>query len=168
MPRRTARTLSLLLPIDPQHEVRVDPSSDAGGRAPAQGRGGRFDPVNEDEAAALGRALLAELRGDDLTPEQLSLLERSRSAAAMDERAPTPVVDASDTLVTFGRGDDAEVWVSWRRYRGSSPFLDIRRFERAPDGEMRPTRQGVTIRARELGRLLTALLNAAKRLEDVG
>lgn len=123
----------------------------------------RHEPANQDEAAALGRALLAELRGDELTPSQRALLLRSRSESRMDTRAPTPVVDESQTLLVFGRGDHAEVRVRWRRYKGSSPFLDIRRFERSGGG-LRPTRQGVTIRARELGRLLTSLLGLGRRV----
>lgn len=127
-------------------------------------RGGRYDPVNDDEAAAVGRALLAELRGEELTPSQRALLLRSRSRSRLDARAPTPVVDASETLLTLGRGEEAEVRIRWRRYKGSSPFLDIRRFERAAGGRMRPTRQGVTIRARELGRVMSTLVAAARRL----
>ena len=45
-----------------------------------------------------------------------------------------------------------------RRYRGSAPFLDLRRFERTDRGEMLPTRQGVTIRGHEVLRLLSSLV----------
>ncbi len=131
---------------------------------PARPRRGLHDPASPDEAAALGHALLAELRGEELTPTQRALLLRSRSRAAADARAPTPVVESSETLLVLDRGADAEVRVSWRRYRGSSPFLDIRRFERLPSGATRATRQGVTIRARELGRVMTTLLGVARRL----
>jgi len=80
-------------------------------------------------------------------------------APAPDLRAPTPVMDEEQTLLSLSRGQDAEVRVRWRRYRGSSPFLDLRRFERpAGGGELRPTRAGVTVRGHEVSKLLTALV----------
>jgi hypothetical protein len=134
--------------------------------APAPARGtGRYDTVAEDESAAYGRALLAEMRGEELTADQEALLQRARAQAEAHRRAPTPVVDVSETLLTLDRGERAEVRISWRRYKGSSPFLDFRRWERVPgDDEMRPTRKGVTIRAREITRLLTTVVGAARRL----
>jgi hypothetical protein len=140
----------------------------SGERGPPRGRfipirGGRYDTVGEDEAAAVGRALIAQIRGDPLTPAERALLARMRSSAAEDARAPTPVVDASETLATFERGADAELRVTWRRFKGSAPFLDIRRWERTADGT-RPTRQGVTIRARELSRFVSAVLSAVRRV----
>ncbi len=93
--------------------------------------GSQYDPVRDDEAAALGHALLAQLRGEPLSP--------------------------------FERGPDAEVRVSWRSYKGSSPFLDVRRWERVHGDGMRPTRQGVSIRLRELSRLMTVLVQALQR-----
>ena len=138
----------------------------------------RHDPVPEPEAAELGHALLARLRGDALTAGQRALLTRAEPpagggrASELDRRAPTPVIDVSETLLTLARGDDAEVRVSWRRYKGSSPFLDIRRWEREPGrgrgrggaegGGMHATRQGVTIRARELPRLLRVVVEVAR------
>ena len=125
---------------------------------------GRYETLAEDEAAAYGRALLAEMRGEELTSEQRTRLARARAEAAAHRRAPAPVLDVSETLLTLDRGERSEVRVSWRRYKGSSPFLDFRRWERLPgDHEMRPTRQGVTIRAREITRLLTAVVGAARR-----
>jgi hypothetical protein len=127
--------------------------------------GGRYDPVSEPEAAELGRALLAQIRGDVLTPSEQVLLKRMRSSAPEDARAPTPVVEISETLLTLDRGADAEVRVTWRRFKGSSPFLDIRRWERAAPGEeLRPTRQGVTIRARELARLMSVLVQTVRKI----
>lgn len=127
--------------------------------------GGRYDPVSEPEAAELGRALLAQIRGDVLTPSEQALLKRMRSSAPEDARAPTPVVEVSETLLTLDRGADAEVRVTWRRFKGSSPFLDIRRWERAPgEKELRPTRQGVTLRARELARLMTVLVQTVRKI----
>lgn len=126
---------------------------------------GRHDPVAPDETAVYGRALLAEMRGEELTEAQRTLLARVRAEAEEHRRAPSPVVELSETLLTLERGERAEVRVSWRRYRGSSPFLDIRRWERLPgDDEMHPTRQGVTIRAREVTRLLATIVQAARRL----
>lgn len=127
-----------------------------------EGRG-KYDAVSENEAAALGRALLAKIRGEVLSPSEQAVLARAQSLSEGDERAPTPVVDVSETLATFERGEDAEIRVSWRSYKGSSPFLDIRRWERAPGEPMKPTRQGVTIRAREVGRLLTIIVQAMRR-----
>ncbi|HJL17430.1 MAG TPA: PC4/YdbC family ssDNA-binding protein [Sandaracinaceae bacterium LLY-WYZ-13_1] len=132
---------------------------------PTAAAGGRFDTASEEESAAYGRALLAEMRGEELTEAQRAMLARARANAAADRRAPTPVVDVSETLLRLDRGERSEVRVSWRRYKGSSPFLDFRRWERLPgDDEMRPTRQGVTIRAREITRLLTTVVQAARRL----
>jgi hypothetical protein len=125
--------------------------------------GSQYDPVRDDEAAALGHALLAQLRGEPLSPAERALLARSRSRAVQDRRAPTPVVEVSETLATFERGPDAEVRVSWRSYKGSSPFLDVRRWERVHGDGMRPTRQGVSIRLRELSRLMTVLVQALQR-----
>lgn len=122
---------------------------------------GRYDPVDEVESAAYGRALLAKVRGDELTPAQRAVLTPLAHDPPADERAPTPVVDESTTLLTLDRGDDAEVRVSWRRYKGSSHFLDIRRWEAGSSG-MRPTRQGVSIRMRELPRFLKAVLLASR------
>ncbi|MBX3275287.1 MAG: hypothetical protein KF729_33790 [Sandaracinaceae bacterium] len=118
---------------------------------------GRYERAPHDEAAALGHALVAELRGDALTEAQRALLASAR-AAAPDTRAPEPVLDADDHLLALPRGEDAEVRVRWRRYRGSAPFLDLRRFERSDRGEMLPTRQGVTIRGHEVLRLLSSLV----------
>lgn len=128
----------------------------------------RYDPVDPTEGAQYGRALLARMRKEPLSPLQQALLAQTAVAEApAEQRAPTPVVDLSETLLTFGRGEDAEVRLSLRRYKGSSPFFDIRRWERT-DGSLRPTRQGVTIRARELPRLLGALTEAAARIAAGG
>ena len=123
----------------------------------------RFDPVCDDEAAAFGRALLARVRGEPLTPEQRALLSRARAEAPEDRRAPTPVVDLSETLLALPRGEDAELRVQLRRYKGSRPFVDIRRWERS-DGALRPTRQGVTVRMREITQVLGAISTAARRI----
>ena len=83
----------------------------------------------------------------------------SARAPAPEPRAPTPVVDSEQTLLCLPRGRDAEVRVRWRRYRGSSPFLDLRRFERpAGGGDLRPTRAGVTVRGHEVSRLISTLV----------
>ncbi|MCB9594856.1 MAG: hypothetical protein H6719_19195 [Sandaracinaceae bacterium] len=120
---------------------------------------GRYDTASDDEAAAIGRALVAELRGDALTMSQRTLLDTARAnAPEPEERAPGPVLDADQTLLSLSRGDDAEVRVRWRRYRGSAHFLDVRRFERGDRGELLPTRQGVTIRGHEVQKLLAALV----------
>lgn len=124
-------------------------------------KGGRYDPMPEDEAAALGKALLASIRGDRLTPAQRAVIARARSAE--DPQAPSPVLEHDEVIATFPRGEEAEVRVSWRAFRGSSPFLDVRRFERAPEG-LRPSKQGVTIRGRELGQLMSALVQAMGKL----
>lgn len=149
------------IPLFLVHDARREPAPSVSGRAGAS----RYETVAEPEAAELGRALLARLRGDGLTDAQEALLLRAAEAPELDRRAPTPVIDVSETLLTLGRGDDAEVRVSWRRYKGSSPFLDIRRWEREPtsSGGMHPTRQGVTIRARELPRLLRVVVEVARR-----
>src|SRR5690606_2543111 len=98
------------------------------------------------------------------TPSEKALLARIRSDAPDQARAPTPVVEQSETLLILDRGADAEVRLSWRRYRGSSPFLDIRRWERVPGEGMRPTRQGVTIRAREVVRVMSVLVQITRKL----
>ncbi|MCA9608697.1 MAG: hypothetical protein KC619_24000 [Myxococcales bacterium] len=121
-------------------------------------RGGRYDTATDAEAAAIGRALVAELRGDDLTVSQRALLANARSSAPEEERAPGPVLDQDQTLLTLDRGEGAELRVRWRRYKGSAHFLDLRRFERGDRGEMVPTRQGVTIRGHEVQKLLAALV----------
>ena len=113
--------------------------------------GGQHDPVSEPEATAIGHALLAKLRGEELTFSQRALLARAPEQSEAERRAPTPVQEVSRTLLTLPRGRDAEVRVRWRRFRGSTPFLDLRRFERADRGELLPTRQGVTIRGAEIG-----------------
>ncbi|MFK7985976.1 MAG: transcriptional coactivator p15/PC4 family protein [Sandaracinaceae bacterium] len=128
----------------------------------------RFDPVSEDEAAAFGRALLARVRGETLTAEQRALLDRARDGGeASDRRAPTPVVDVSETLLALPRGAQAELRVQVRRYKGSRPFLDIRRWERDGTG-LKPTRQGVTFRMREVTQVLGAISQAARRMVAVG
>lgn len=127
---------------------------------------GRYDAVDDTEAAAMGRALLARLRGEDLSASQRALLARAGSESPDDRRAPTPVIESSETLLTLGRGSDAEVRVSWRRYKGSSPFLDVRRFERGDRGALLPTRQGITIRGHEVERLLMALVKLQARGDD--
>jgi hypothetical protein len=129
---------------------------------------GRYDIVSEGEAAAIGRALLAKIRGEPLSVSEQALLARARSNAPEDERAPGPVIDVSETLAVFERGEDAEVRLTWRSYRGSSPFLDIRRWERAPgEDTLKPTRQGVTIRTKEIGRMLTAIVQAMRKFGGV-
>jgi hypothetical protein len=127
--------------------------------------GGDYEPVGDDEAAALGHALLAKLRGERLSPEEQALLSRPRSRSRFDARAPTPVVEVAETLASFERGPDAELRLTWRRYKGSTPFLDLRRWERGPGGGMRPTRQGVTLRLRELSRAMSAIVQALQRAE---
>ncbi len=132
-------------------------------------RAGRYDTATDDEAAAIGRALVAELRGDDLTVSQRALLASARNAAEAEEaRAPGPVLDEDQTLLTLGRGEGAELRVRWRRYRGSAHFLDLRRFERTDRGEMAPTRQGVTIRGHEVQKLLAALVKLEASREATG
>ncbi len=128
--------------------------------------GGAYDPVGDDEAAALGRALVAQIRGESLTGEQKALVSRMRSRAPEDARAPVPVVEVSETLATFERGEGAELRISWRSYKGSTPFLDIRRWERGEGKAMRPTRQGVTIRLKEISRLLQVVVQVARRLGE--
>jgi len=124
---------------------------------------GRYDVASEGEASAIGRALLAELRGEELTASQQEVLSSAR-APAPDLRAPTPVVDSEQTLLCLSRGRDAELRVRWRRYRGSTPFLDLRRFERpAGGGELRPTRAGVTVRGHEVSKLISALVQLEAR-----
>lgn len=133
---------------------------------PSRRRGGRYEAVSDPEAVAMGGALIAQLRGQELTLSQRALLARARSEMSVDERSPTPIIDTSETLLTLGRGPDAEVRVSWRRYKGSSPFLDVRRFERGDRGVLRPTRQGITIRGNEVARLLTTLVELRARGDD--
>lgn len=128
--------------------------------------GGLYDPVDDEEAAALGRALVARIRGEPLTPSEEALLSRLGSRGPEDERAPSPVLEVSETLATFERGPDAEVRVTWRSYKGSSPFLDIRRWERAPGQPMRPTQKGVTIRMREISRLMQVVVQVARKLGE--
>ncbi|MGF1467347.1 MAG: PC4/YdbC family ssDNA-binding protein [Sandaracinaceae bacterium] len=125
----------------------------------------RYDPVSEEEAAALGQAVLARIRGEPLTPSQSALLARGRSEAR-EERAPGPVLDVDEVVLRLPRGAEAEIRVSLRSYRGSDPFLDLRRWERTAAGAYRPTRQGVTVRRREIGRLLSALVQLAGRLDE--
>ena len=138
-------------------------------REPPRGRfiplqGGRYDTASDGEAAAFGRALLAQMRGDPLSPTEQALLARMRSDAAEDARAPAPVMDVSETLATFERSGDAEVRITFRRFKGSTPFLDIRRWERGRGNEMHPTRQGITIRARELTRFVNAAMQALRKI----
>lgn len=128
----------------------------------------RFDPVSDDDAAAFGRALLARVRGESLTEEQRALLDRARDGGAEpDRRAPTPVVDVSETLLSLPRGAQAELRVQVRRYKGSRPFLDVRRWERDGEG-LKPTRQGVTFRMREVTQVLGAISRAARRMAAMG
>ena len=143
----------------------------------AEPEGGRFDTVRAEEGAAFGRALLAKLRGEALTEDARACLEELRRSPepvelerprdpSWDRRAPRPVIDSSETLLVLDRGRDSEVRVSWRRYRGSAPFLDLRRWERSGRAGMQPTKQGVTIRLRELPRLLRVVVAAAGRARD--
>lgn len=140
----------------------VERRADAGGGADAPTES-RYDAVSDPEAAELGHALLAQLRDEPLTVTQQALLDRAKSDSAADRRAPTPVIEDSEVLLTLGREDGAEVRVSWRRYKGSAPFLDIRRWEKVGKGELRPTRQGVTIRAKELGGFARTVSKAVRR-----
>lgn len=126
----------------------------------------RYDAVSDPEAAEIGHALLAQLRDEPLTFTQQALLAQAESDAREDRRAPTPVIDESHTLLSLGREDGAEVRVSFRRYKGSAPFLDIRRWEKVAgkgSGELRPTRQGVTIRAKELPGFARTMAQAVRR-----
>ena len=124
--------------------------------SPAQSR---YEPVDNEEASLLGRALLSQLRGDPLTPEQQTAIER---AGVPSRRAPEPVVERSETLLSLPRGD-AELRVSWRSYRGSTPFLDLRRWEKGRSGGMHPTKQGVVVRLRELPQLFGVIRAVARR-----
>ena len=139
-------------------------------RGPGRGRerwGERMrnEPISEEEAAALGRALLAKLKGQPLTFEERRLVERqSRPPSESHRRTGGPVVEEEELLLTLPRRDGAEVRLSYRRFRGTSPFLDLRRWERSR-GEWRPTRQGLTVRAREMSRFVSAVLAAAGRLD---
>lgn len=125
----------------------------------------REDPISEEEAAALGRALLAKLKGQPLTREEKRLVERQQTPPGPSEaRVSGPVVDEEEELLSLPRRDGAEVRVTLRRFRGTAPFLDLRRWERIK-GEWKPTRQGLTIRAREMSRFLSAVLAAAGRID---
>jgi hypothetical protein len=70
----------------------------------------------------------------------------------------------SRVLARFARGDDAEIRVSYDSRRaedgGEIPWISIRRWYRPAGGELRPTRQGTTIRVREIGELILALEEA--------
>lgn len=122
--------------------------------------------MSEPEAAAIGHALLAKLRGEELTLSQRALLAHAPERSEAERRAPTPVREVSRTLLRLPRGRDAEVRVRWRSFRGSTPFLDLRRFERGDGGELAPTRQGVTIRGREVGRFMSTLVKLQAGLEE--
>lgn len=124
----------------------------------------RYDPVSEAEAAELGRALLDQLKGNALSDARRALLARASSQLPEDQRVGAPVVEESETLLVLPRGESAQLRVDVRRFRGSSPFLDLRRWERGTKG-FHPTRQGVTIRSHELGRLWEALAGALRRAE---
>ena len=151
-------------------QAKLFDASERSSTAPSQSDPGHFEPVEGEEGGCIGRAVVAQLRGEVLTPEQRASLARARASSAAaerewDRRAPPPVIDVSETLLVFERGPRTEVRVSWRRYKGSAPFLDIRRWEKDARG-MHPTRQGVTIRLRELPRLLRVLLLAARHADD--
>ena len=103
------------------------------------------------------------MRGEELRPDQALLLANARQRAEGERRAPKPIVDLEHTLLVLDRGSRAEVRIAVRRYRGSRPFLDVRRWEQTPEG-LRPTRQGVSIRAREVTGLLATLGRATRWL----
>ena len=152
MPSEDAAQLAL-----PGAEAATDDRA-TDGRVSSDRATGRYDTASNEEAAAVGRALLAQLRGEALTAAQKGILARAHSRAPQEARAAAPVLDRDRTLLRLSRGDHAELRVRWRRYRGSSPFLDFRRFERTDRGGLLPTRQGVTIRGHEVKRLLTSLV----------
>lgn len=127
--------------------------------------GSRYEAVSEAEAAEFGHALLNRIRGEPLTLSQRELLARTQEAAP-SPRAPGPVVEQDELLLALPRGDEAQVRISLRRFRGSSLFLDLRRWEIRADGSWRPTRSGVTLRARELGRVSSALVAILKRVTE--
>jgi len=93
----------------------------------APGAAGRYDTVAGDESAAYGRALLAEMRGEELTPDQRARLLQARAEAEAHRRAPAPVADVWETLLTLDRGERAEVRISWRRYEAAprSSFVSM-------------------------------------------
>ena len=61
------------------------------------------------------------------------------------------------------RGETERLRLARRTYQGR-PYIDLRVEWRAPDGSWRPSRKGLSLRARELAELAGALDRAADRV----
>lgn len=62
-------------------------------------------------------------------------------------------------LATISRREGEEIRIAWSNYHGAQ-FLDCRLYFRASDGEMRPTRKGITLGPDQLEEFIAALQRA--------
>jgi len=71
------------------------------------------------------------------------------------------VKPASRSLVTIQRGQDGELRLTWDEYEGR-PYLSLRFWQRTEDGQVIPTKKGLSIRLREVPELVQGLVKASE------
>jgi len=106
-------------------------------------------------------------------PPRVDVLARARAAAAMSS-APTATPrhaappDPGEVLAEMPRGEREVLRVALREFEGK-PFVTIAVWEKGTGGAFWPARgKAVTVRVRELGAVLEALVVAAERLAAGG
>lgn len=100
------------------------------------------------------------------------LLARARAAASNAPPRSTPLhaapPDPGEILAEVPRGERVALRVALREFEGK-PFVTIAVWEKGTGGAFWPARgKAVTVRVRELGAVLEALVSAAERLAAGG
>ena len=107
-----------------------------------------------------------------IPPEAQALLAMLRGRAANTPPtapAPAPREPSGELLASFPRNAREEVRLTWDTLTGKDgrprSFLSVRLWALARPGLWKPTKEGVTIRARELRELLAVVAPLVARLE---
>ncbi len=97
-----------------------------------------------------------------------ALRDRARAFQASHPPAPKrpPPEDHGERLATVPRGEGVELRVAWCLYEGK-PYVSVRQWERSGDGSYWPTKgKGITVKVRELGAVVEALVTAMDKADE--
>ena len=135
--------------------------------APAKSPGKSLGMFTDKSTAPAGRSLLTPPPAAPMSSSEDLRARAARLTAPAESRpALTAPVDTGERLATLERGESEHVRVTWAEYEGK-PFLNIRLWTKAPDGQWWPDKaKGITVRVRELGAFAEGVAAALDRLEQ--